>query len=382
MTVVALTALIFGFVTAALEVVLPLWATKELGYSAGQWAQLRSLRMWGVAGGVIILGAISDRFGQRTVGAVCLLGVAVLLGLLGLGQGRGIWLLMPFLGALISTVFVNLNTLTQQVSEARPGLANTIYRSIGAGMGIAAPIAATILAVLWGGYNGVFLLMGALSLAAALALFFYPDELTATGWNGLRAEVRVLHQGYVTALRRREMMRLLHPVSAWYAVMAGVGAFAAIRFTRELGQSDQEFGVLSAIAAGAGLLATLGGGFMLDRVSLRRLHIVGCAAGSTCAVLMGIGDSLLLSGIGFVVLSALSLALVGGSSMWLSRVAGPNLQGAGFTVFKILSAFYVAVIMALLGVLEQWMSLRAIFLGVGLCGLGLSLLFVWLDDSD
>ena len=37
-------------------------------------------------------------------------------------------------------------------------------------------------------------------------------------------------------------------------------------------------------------------------------------------------------------------------------------------------------IVALLGVLEQWFSLRAIFLGVGFCGLGVSLFFIFLNE--
>src|SRR3712207_4739407 len=47
MTVLAATAVLFGAIVFGLEVILPLWVTRELGYSAGQWAQLRSLRMGG-----------------------------------------------------------------------------------------------------------------------------------------------------------------------------------------------------------------------------------------------------------------------------------------------------------------------------------------------
>ena len=59
---------------------------------------------------------------------------------LGVGGGPALWLLMPVIGALVSTCYVNLNTLTQMVSARRQGLANSIYRSIGAGAGVAAPL--------------------------------------------------------------------------------------------------------------------------------------------------------------------------------------------------------------------------------------------------
>jgi len=380
MTMLALTALIVGFVTTGMEVILPLWVTGELGYSAGQWAQLRSLRMWGVVGGVLFLGAFSDRFGQKTIGSVCLFCVAILMALLGLGEAHSIWLLMPILGALMSTAFVNLNTLTQQVSDQRPGLANTIYRSIGAGTAIVAPVVVTTLALLWRGYTAVFLLIGVLALVAAIAILFYPEENNLSGWDGLRIEARRLCDGYAAALRQTELMRFLHVVSLWYAVFAGVGAFAAIRFTRELGQTDQQFGVLTAAGAILTLFFTIGAGFFLDRVSLRRLHITICSIASGFAVLMGISDSLFLSGLGYVCSTSIFTTVVGASSMWVSRSAGPELQSAGFTAFKVMNAFYVAVVMALLGMLEQWTSIRAIFLGVGICGLALSVAFTFLNE--
>lgn len=382
MTTLAFAALIVGFVTTSMEVVLPLWVTGELGYSAGQWAQLRSLRMWGVVGGVLFLGAFSDRFGQKTIGAVCLFCVAILMGLLGLGKSDSIWLLMPLLGALMSTAFVNLNTLTQQVSDQRPGLANTIYRSIGAGTAIVAPVIVTTLALLWSGYTSVFLLIAVMALIAAGAILFFPEESNYSSWDGLRTELRRLHQGYMGALRQAELMRFLHVVSLWYAVFAGVGAFGAIRFTKELGQSDQQFGVLTSAGAILTFFLTIGAGFILDRISLRRLHITISSIASAFALLMGLSDNLLLSGIGYVLATSTFTTIVGPSSMWVSRTAGPELQGAGFTLFKISNAFYVAFIMALLGILEHWVSLRFIFLGVGLCGFGMALAFTFLDEPQ
>jgi len=382
MTTLAITALVVGFVTTGMEIILPLWVTGELGFTPGQWAQLRSLRMWGVVGGVVFLGAFSDRFGQKVVGAVCLVCVAVLMALLGYGKNQSIWLLMPILGALMSTAFVNLNTLTQQVSDNRPGLANTIYRSIGAGTAIIAPVVVTTLALFWHGYTNVFFLIAVLSLVAAGAILFYPEENTTSGWDGLRVEAGRLHQGYVAALRQSELMRFLHVVSLWYAVFAGVGAFTAIRFTKQLGQSDQQFGILTSAGAILTLFLTIGAGFILDRVSLRRLHIAICSVASGFVVLMGLSDSLLLSGIGYILSTSIFTTVVGASSMWVSRSAGPELQGAGFTVFKVMNAFYVALVMALLSFIERWVELRYIFLGVGICGLLLTLGFMFLNEPQ
>jgi sugar phosphate permease len=169
-------------------------------------------------------------------------------------------------------------------------------------------------------------------------------------------------------------------VSLWYAVFAGVGAFGAIRFTHELGQSDQQFGVLTSAGAILTLFLTIGAGFFLDRVSLRRLHITICCIASGFAMLMGITDSLLLSGIGYILSTSIFTTVVGPSSMWVSRSAGPELQGAGFTAFKVMNAFYVAIVMALLGFLEHWTSLRAIFFGIGLCGFIMSFAFTVLQE--
>jgi len=380
MAVVVATALLFSVFTVSGEVILPLWVTRDLGLAPSQWAQLRSLRMTGVLVGVILLGALSDRFGQRLVGALSMLGVAAVLVALGLGWGMSIWVAMPFYGALVSTAFVNLNTLTQQVSDRRQGLANSIYRSVGAAAGIGAPVLATRLALVWHGYPPVFLALAGVLVVAAVVLLRYPGEPTPPPLGNLRAEVRRLWEGYRAALRERELVRVICYSQTWGNVLAGVGIFAAIRFTRELGLTDQQFGLLSGTAGAVTLLASVSLGLFLDRVSLRKLHFGVALVASACSVLMGLGNSVLLGALGFVLSGPLCAMLSGPVSMWVSRAAGKSSQTAAFTVHKVLSGLYLALTSALLGLLETWIGMRAIFLYGGLAGVVASFLFLALRE--
>ncbi|MHB9132288.1 MAG: MFS transporter [Armatimonadota bacterium] len=380
MAVLAVTALLFSLFTVAVDVLMPLWATKSLHCSAGEWAQLRSLRMVGVLLGVILLGGLSDRFGQRLVGAISMLGVAVILVALALGPDRGIWVAMPIFGALVSTAFVNLNTLTQQVSERRQGLANTIYRSIGAGAGIVAPVGATMLALLWGGYTAVFYAAAVLLVASAAVLLLYPGEKTPPPAGNLRAEVARLWSGYATALRQRSLMRFIHISQIWGCTLAGVGAFAAIRFTRDLGQTDQQFGLVSTVGGILAFLATAGAGLFIDRVSIRKMHILIGVVSGLCAALMGVSDLLLPSVLGYLAFGPLTTMLVAPTSMWISRAAGAGTQIAAFSVHKVLSATYAAVAMVLVGILEQHVGMRNILLYGGLLGVITGLGFALLPE--
>lgn len=380
MAVLSVTALLFSLFTAGSDVILPLWVTRALQYTPAQWAQLRSLRMAGVLVGVIILGGLSDRFGQRVLAVFSMLGTALILIVLGMGWTRGIWLVMPVFGALVSTAFVNLNTLTQQISDRRQGLANTIYRSVGAAAGIVAPVLATGLAALWGGYSAILLVCAGLLVVAACALFRYPDEPVSPRMGAWQQEIRGLLGSYLLAVRQRELVWFILVSQVWGNILIGVGTFAAIRFTQQLGQTDQQFGLLSGIAGVVGFLATAGAGFYLDRVSLRQMHGVVAVLASLGSVLMGIGDSIWFSVIGFLAFGPLSGMLVAPSSMWISRAAGAGTQTAAFTVHKVFSATLVAISMLVLKFLEPVAGMRTIFLFGGLLGLPSALAFFLLPE--
>ncbi len=373
-----------GFLTAfgmgAADVIMPLWATRELAMSAADWANVRSLRFAGVLVGVIVFGALADRLGQRRSAVGMLLALGAVTALFGLNSRLALWLLMPLLGALASTVYVNLNTLTQQVSAARQGEANTVYRSVGAAAGIVAPTAATTLAAVWGGYPAVFLALGPVLGLAAWILLGYPacEPLRPLGHSV--AEVRLLLRGYAVAWREKPLMRFIHLTSLWNSALGGVGAFAAIRLTRQLGMHDRVFGWVST-AVGAGTLGLLlVAGRHLDRVSLRRFHVAVGAVASLGALVMGCGDSLVLTGVGMGVALALLVLLVGPSSMWVSRCAGGATQGAAFAVHKVVIAFYVSAAMFLFGLLERRIGIRASLLIGGGLGLLTSFAFLLLPE--
>jgi MFS family permease len=270
MVVLVGTALLFNLFTSGIEVILPLWVTSALQLPEEAWAQLRMLRFTGVLVGVVVLGALSDRFGQRVLGAASMLGTAAVLVLLGLGYSQALWWSMPFYSALVSTAFVNMNTLTQQVSERRPGLANTLYRGVGAVTGIAAPLLATQLGARWGGYPPVFLVCAGLLVLAAGVLWLYPGETTPPPLGAPLAEVRRLWGMYAVALREAPLLRFILVSQLWGNVLAGLATFAAIRFTKELGFTHPQFGLLGMWAGGLTLLATLTVGINMRQLTVAR----------------------------------------------------------------------------------------------------------------
>ena len=382
MAALSVTALLFSVVTSGGDVIMPLWVTRDLHCSPAQWAQLRSLRMLGVLGGVVFLGALSDRFGQRLLGAISMVASAAMLVVLRMGPPHTIWVVMPIYGALISTTFVNLNTLTQDVSNHRQGLANTVYRSVGAAAGIGAPILCTTLQGAWGGYRPVFLLLAGCQVIGGGVLMLYPGEASPPPLSGLRNELRRLWGGYAAAFRERELMRLTHLSLTWTSCAGAVGAFAAIRFTRQLGQPDQQFGHLCALAGAAGFLTTAAAGFYLDRASLRRAHVVACAGSSACSILMGMTNSLPLTAVGFIGFALLASMIAAPNSMWTSRAAVHCSQTSAFSVQKLLAAVYGAASMALLSYLEVAIGIRKILFLSGVIGFAVAILYLRLAEPS
>ncbi|MBD3175116.1 MAG: MFS transporter, partial [Armatimonadia bacterium] len=176
MGVVAATTLLWGTFVIGSDVLLPLWAAGDLGISADRWAHLRALRMVGVMVGILPLGVLAERYGARRLGPACMVLIAGVMVAWSFGEGAGLWVGMPLLGALVSASFVNLNTLTQRISDARQGLANSIYRGCFSATAIFAPILVTRLASVWSGYPPVLLVLAGILIASAAILFRYPGE--------------------------------------------------------------------------------------------------------------------------------------------------------------------------------------------------------------
>ena len=65
-------AFVTGLALAAITTLLPLHATRNVGLSSAQFARVLSLRMAGITVGVILLGALSDRFGNKRMTIRCL----------------------------------------------------------------------------------------------------------------------------------------------------------------------------------------------------------------------------------------------------------------------------------------------------------------------
>lgn len=368
MGVIASTTLLWGMFSSGAEVLLPLWVSGELGLNADQWAHLRSLRMVGVLVGILPLGVLTERYGDRLLGAVCMVLIAVVLVAWSMGGSVSLWVGMPIFGALVSAAFVNMNTLTQRISDARQGLANCIYRSVYACAAIFAPIVVTRLAKTWNGYPPVLYTLAAALVAGGALLMLYPDRRRPAGTVGAWGACRDMWVSYRQALRSRDLMRMILVTQFWFASVAAVGTFAAIRFTQELGVSDRRFGEFG---AAAGLLTLIGvscSGLLLDRVSIRRFSIL-CAMGSAaCCLVMGLGDSVAVSAVAFILYGPLHMMLSSPVSMWVSRSAGDASQTSAFSMHKVVTAAFLAAGVALLGLLESRYGMRAVLLGSGVLG--------------
>lgn len=380
MLVLSFSTSIFSIVLGGAEVLLPLWATKVLGWDASRWAALRSVRFMAVTVGVILLGALSDRFGQKRIARFCTVAMIIALSLAGICGSAGLWILIPLYGLAVSTVFVNLNTLVQEVSSRRQGLANVIYRSAGMAMGIVAPILATSLAGWWNSYPAAmaFLASGLLLLIPLLR----PDgdETTVKPLGDIRREIAMLWTTYRVALGQKHLMRYIVFSLLWLNLTASVGAFAAIRFTQDLRFTDQQFGWISSAAGILTLAVVALSALFMDRIPLRVIHVIsGSSVGLGC-LLMGINDTRLPAVAGFLLYSSSVNLLLGPLSMWVSRAAGEASRTSAFSVHKVAAALILSVTMVVVGVLERLFGMRLVLLVGGILASISSFGFLLLEE--
>jgi len=342
-----------------------LHATENLRLSSAQFARVLSLRMAGITVGVILLGALSDRFGNKrmTVGCLVLAGLAC--GALGVASRPVFYVLVPLLSGLLSCGFVNLNYLTQIADPPRQGRANTLYRAAGA---VAAVLAPVIGARLLGASGWLFAGIGAGLCVGAWLLWRYPLGETSPPFAGWRAEIAGLAAQYRRALSEAHLMRFIHLSLLLLAAFSVSSAFAAIRLSNELGMPAARYGEVCGLASALSLGAILAIGSLFDRVNLKGCFLVLNGLSAATLLAMGLTDSAAVTAVAFVAHTVLGTATIAPSSMWISRETGAAGMGAAFSVHKVLGAAYGGVATLAFSLLEPALGISRLFIGCAAVG--------------
>ena len=365
MVSIAGTGFLTGFAMNGMGVVLPLYVTAGLHMSNAAYGRVLSLRGIGIAVGVTVLGALSDRFGARRSAIGCLLLGGVLYALLGAVPLWAFLVLVATVSGLLSTVLINTNTLTQLVEQRRQGLANSVYRASTIAAAILAPVLATTLLARTGSFALVFAVLGVLWLLGAGSLWRYPIHEPWRPPGAWRQEVGALKEIYLRALRQKHLMRFVHLSLVTLTIGGSAAAFAAIRLTRELGTSDQYYGSACSLAAVLSLAGVAVMGLLLDRVPIKACASVLGAISGLALVVMAWADTPVSTAAGFVVFSLALTLLVAPLSVWISRESLNAGLTAAFAVHKVAAAVYMAVITFLISLLEPLLGIRGIFLVCG-----------------
>lgn len=369
MSVLAVTAALFAVTNSSFDMIAPLWATSDLGLGAADWAHLRALRFTGTFVGILALGILAERIGSRRMASLTLSLGGCALALMALGRPGLVTLCIPLFGALVSTTFVNLNALTQQVSVSRQGLANGIYRGVGAGMAIIAPVLATTLAGWFGAWGPVLELAALATGLAGLVILLYPERR-----SDARRDLAEVLRGFLGAARNRALRRFIILDQLMAFTQGAMGAFAALRLTRELGLGEAAFGLVCSIGAVLGLVAVLAAGVLFQRLPLAWGMGTSWLLSAGGSLAMGLSDSLAVSIAGVLTVAfAWPVTSVPGS-MWISLAGGAS--ATSFTVHKIVQSGVAAGAMALVGVLEPLAGMRPLLLAGGLAGLPLALIML------
>jgi len=358
-------AFVTGLALSGITVILPLYATRNLGMTNAQFARVLSLRMAGITVGVILIGALSDRFGNKRLTIACLVLGGACFGILGFVPLYGFLILIPLASAFLSSSFVNLNYLTQIVDPQRQGRANTLYRSSSTLAGILAPLLVTrwLESAQWL-FAGIG---GGLALGAVVLRGFPLDEPRQqfAGWS---QEFRGLVAQYRRALGQKHLMRFVHISLMMGAAFSSVGTFFAIRLTAELGASAEYYGVLCSLASTLGLVGIFALGAVLDRVRLKPCFLVLTALTVFSTAALGLTNSVMATAVYFTIFTVVSTVAVAPTSMWISRECGIAGMGSAFSVHKVLSAGYSAAGVFAFSLLEPALGISRVFLFSGLAG--------------
>jgi Na+/melibiose symporter-like transporter len=354
---------LMGLALSGTTVILPLYVTRNLGVSKAGYARVQSMRMIFATVGVILIGALSDRFGNKRLSIASLVLGGVAFGVMGFVPLVGFLILIPFAGAFLSSSYVNLNYLTQMVDPQRQGRANTLYRSSGTLAGMVAPILVTrwLSTAQW-----VFAGLGASLCLGAVIVREYPLAEPAQAFTGWSRELRSFVDQYRRAWAQRHLMRFIHISLLMWVGFASVGTFFAIRLTDELGAADRWYGAVCSTGSAVSLVGIIALGAVLDRVCLKRCFVIMAGLAILSVVVMGLTSSKVLTAHCFILYSVLIAALAGPTSMWISREAGSVGMGSAFSVHKVLSAAYGAAGVFVLSLIEPAMGISRVFLVSGI----------------
>jgi MFS transporter, DHA1 family, arabinose polymer utilization protein len=339
--------------------VLPIYATTNLGLSASDFSRVLSLRMAGIVVGAIVLGAISDRLGPKRITLFTLSGAGAGLMLICIVPVWGFLILVPFISAMMSASFVNLNQLTQQVGPGKQGLANTLYRATATGSAIIGPLILTrwIAHLSW-----LMPVMGLGIFAGAWALSKYPLQERVARVSGIKDELRRVAAVYQEGLTHKRMMAFIVVSLGIVSLSTSVDAFGAVRLTKELSAPAQVYGVTLSISAGLTLVAILGLGTVLDKWPLKASTLILMTVVVASLFGLGLCQSVFWTQV-FIIANTVSIgAVMAPLIMWLARVAGAVSLGGALALHKVMTALFVGIAMMLMSLAVPVIGIQWLFL--------------------
>lgn len=371
---VAMAAALVATALGAFDLLAPLWVVDGLGLAADDWARLRSWRMGGTCGGILLLGLLADRWGARRMALISSGLAAVALAVLAAGSGRAAGPLLAIFGAGASGTFVGLNLLTQGVSATHHGTANAVYRCVSAAVGVVAPLIGLACVAAAGSLaGGLALLAVLLALTGVAVLPYRAPPPTPRPWVDT---LKAYHQ----ALANRELRALVLIEHGFSSLLAVVATFAAIHFTGPLSWSARDFAALISLA-GVGLAAGVAGsGLLIHRFGCRRLLVGLYVTVVLGALLLGLtpGRSGSATTLGFLLVT-IGLGMgAAPSSLWIHHCA-PGMPAA-FVVAKLTQAGQLVLVMLAAAWLEPRIGIPALWTGTAVLGAVLLPLLARLPD--
>ena len=145
-TVVAASAFCGDAARAAFEAVVPIFASRVLGMSSGEYSLLCSVQLLGTLIGVLASGSVSQRLGpRRTVMLTLPLAGALFLTFAALPRWAA-YAVLPLAMGLVEVGRVNVNAAVQDLGRlfGHRAAFNVVYRVAGVAAQIATPVLGTV----------------------------------------------------------------------------------------------------------------------------------------------------------------------------------------------------------------------------------------------